>query len=180
MTNTYGGLTGTLLSNRYPLGQSGTSFDVYLRSDLDALEKESYKLIWYLGIQDLSAKEQQTVQSLTAQTGCSIITDHLGSSVYKKGQLISRFPDRVRWTPEQLREIFKNAGVHIFSAANDVVYAGNGWLMVHSGEAGNREIVLPSEWTLRNVKDSTAAPFRRKRLLIEARKGETFLYKADQ
>lgn len=178
--DTYGGVTGSLLGNRYALGQAGTSFDVYLRSDLDALKKESYKLIWYLGIEDLSAEEQQTVQSLMAGAGYSVTTGQRGSAVYKKDQLISRLPDRIRWTPEQLREIFQHAGVHIFSAANDVVYAGHGWLMVHSGEAGNREIILPSEWTLRNVKDSTAAPFTGKRLLIESRKGETFLYKADR
>lgn len=178
--DTYGGITGTLLSNRYPLGQAGTSFDVYLRSDLDALKKERYKLIWYLGIRDLSADEQQTVQSLMEQPGYSVVTDHLGSSLYKNTQLINRLNDRVRWTPEQLREIFQNAGVHIFSAANDVVYAGQGWLMVHLAEAGTREIALPSEWTLRNVKDSTATPFTGKRLLIDGKKGETFLYKTDR
>ncbi|ODS83450.1 MAG: hypothetical protein ABS46_06265 [Cytophagaceae bacterium SCN 52-12] len=178
--DTYGGITGRLAGNRVPLGQAGTSFDMYLRSDLDSLKKERYKLIWYLDIQDLSAEEQQTVKSLMARTGYSVITDHLGSSVYKKEQPVSRLAGRVRWTPEQLREIFQKADVHIFSAADDVVYAGQGWLMVHLAEAGRREIVLPSEWTLMNVKDSTAVPFTGKRLLIEGRKGETFLYKADR
>ncbi len=177
--DTFGSITGKLLRNRYALGQAGTSFDVYLREDLEALEKEAYKVVWYIGIQDVSAAEERIIRRLNARSGRAVVTNHLGSSVYKSDKLINSFADRVVWTPEQLREVFESAGVHIFSAANDVVYAGHGWLTVHLGAAGRREITLPSKWTLKNVKEGTEASFTGNRLLVEGQTGETFLYKTD-
>ncbi len=46
-----------------------------------------------------------------------------------------------------LRGIARQAGVHIYSDGDDVVYAGRGLLAVHTSYAGPRTLKLPSRWT---------------------------------
>src|SRR5690606_39253526 len=97
------------------------------------------------------------------------------SVLYETTQMKQRFPDRIRWTPEQLRTVYNLAKVHIFSEQDDVIYAGRGWLAVHLATDGRREITLPSEWKLIQVKDGKSVTTRK--LLLEGRSAETFLFR---
>ncbi|AWV98474.1 hypothetical protein [Arcticibacterium luteifluviistationis] len=177
--DSYGRITGKLFKNRYALGQVGTSFDIYLREDLAALEKEAYKVIWYIGIEEITGEEEQIILRLNAKSNRVIVTSEEGSLVYNRKKLINSNKGRVVWTPEQIREVLRSAGVHIFSTSNDVIYAGKGWLMVHLSEAGRREILLPSEWSLTNVKENGSTAYNSDRLMLEGEYGETFLFKTD-
>lgn len=175
--DTYGRITGSILANRYPLGQAGTSFDIYLREDLPTLLEKNYKVVWLLGIFDLTQGEKNTFERLKNQTPYTLVTQQDGTQLYSFAQPLQHHPDRVRWSSAQLREIYKMAKVHVFSDQDDIVYAGNGWLSIHLSKSGSRVIELPSHWTLRNVKTKNIEPFTTNRLNIEGAKGETFLYK---
>ncbi len=171
-----GSITGKILSNRYALGISGTSFDIVLRSDLDSLKTKNYKLIWYLGLHELSKNETQTIHELNAKTNISIQTDPLGSTVYKNSDMTAALKNRVVWSSEQLREAFGQANVHIFSDQDDVVYAGRNWLSIHSKVAGKRVIQLPGNWQLHDIKTDEAIPAS-KTLTMEMQEGETLLFR---
>lgn len=172
-----GRITGALLGNRYALGNSGTSFDVFLRSDLDSLAGKGYKAVWYLGLHELSAHEKSVIRSLQSKTETSLITDPGGTSVYQRGLLEHKFAGKANWSADELRQVFSKAGVHIFSDLNDVVYAGNGWLTIHCKKAGKRMVRLPTGWRISEVRTGNDYPVTEGAVTLNARKGETFLFR---
>lgn len=175
----FGAGTGRLLANRYALGNMGTPFDVFLLSDVDKLKGKGYKVIWYLGLHDISEQQTAAIRGLKKETACTIETDIEGSVVTQKGVKNEAFDGRVDWTPAQLREVCARAGVHIFSAADDVVYAGNGWLSVHFGQSGKREILLPDKWLLVDIKEE-ADPLIANRIELDGQAGETILFRVEK
>ncbi|MGV3559302.1 hypothetical protein [Larkinella arboricola] len=174
---TLGRITGALLSNRYALGNSGTGFDVYLRSDLDSLTKRNYKVVWYLGLHELTASEKRIINTLQSKTPTSLVTDPDGTSVYQRRQLENRLLGKVSWSAEELRRLFSKAGAHIFSDQNDVVYAGNGWLTIHCKEEGKRTVRIPTDWRLSDVRQEKDYPVDHGTVTLNAKKGETFLFR---
>ena len=44
--------------------------------------------------------------------------------------------------PDAFREIFKQAGAHIYGEVNDVFHQGSGLLMIHTKAGGPKNIVL--------------------------------------
>lgn len=175
----YGGITVKLLTNRYALGNSGTPFDVFLKSDLPLLKGNAYKVVWYLGLGDLSEEERKHVEEIKRNTPISVETDENGSAVYQKARKFGEQKGRVQWTPEELREIYTRAGVHVFSRSNDVVYAGNGWFAVHFSSAGKKEIQLPGKWLLIDVKEDSE-PHIASRMELEVEGGETIVFRVEE
>lgn len=174
---TFGKVTGSLLANRYALGNSGTSFDVFLRSDLDSLANKRYKVIWYLGLHELTAAEKKRIQSLQLKTSASLLTDPKGTTVYRGNRLEHHYDGRVGWSSEELRTVLKTAKVHLFSSHNDVVYAGNGWLTVHCKEGGKRNITVPSDWKIHDVRNEREYAVNDGSFVLNAKEGDTFLFK---
>jgi hypothetical protein len=59
------------------------------------------------------------------------------------------FPDHTAWyvavpgrTVEPLRHILRSSGAHVYSLQGDVVYAGDGLVVVHGKDGGSRTVVL--------------------------------------
>ena len=46
---------------------------------------------------------------------------------------------------EEQVEFLKTAGVHLYATGGDVVYAGNGYVALHSETGGEKRIFLPAE-----------------------------------
>jgi hypothetical protein len=69
-----------------------------------------------------------------------------------------------------LRGIFKTAGAHIWSNANDALHAGNGIVWIHTQEGGSRTIVLRNGKKL----NLTLAPIST--VLIDSKSGEILLH----
>ncbi len=134
----YGKLAGEILANRSALGKTGAPYDLYLISDWDRLPKSQYRLIWLLGVPELSAQERISFSERDAMV---IWTNTTTTRVLapEPGPVM----ERVRFTPETLRQWIKQAGVHSYLYSEDVLYAGNGWLSVHTIAGGEREIRLP-------------------------------------
>jgi beta-galactosidase len=171
-----GRITRSLLANRYSLGNSGTSFDVFLRSDLDSLLTRGYKVIWYLGLHEQTQYEKRIVSSLQLKTNISLVTDPGGTAVYQGNHLEQRYDKKTNWSPADLRKVFSTAGVHIFSEKDDVVYAGNGWLVVHCKEAGKRNVHVPPAWKMYEVRYGKEYTANNGYITLDAKEGDTFLF----
>ncbi len=174
---TMGQITNTVLSNRYSLGNSGTGFDIFLRSDLSHLETKNYKVVWYLGLESLSDQERSVMARLQGQTPVSLTTDHTGSFLFKKNRLSDEYPGKIRWEHDELRKVFSSGNVHLFTSGNEVVYAGNNWLMIHTTEAGEKIIDLPEQWKPESIIADSKFRIGQNKLFLNAKAGETFLFR---
>ena len=174
---TLGQVTNKILSNRYALGNVGTSFDVYLKSDLQKMNQTSYKVIWYLGLENVLSSEKSIIQKLKNNTAVSIETNHSGSQVFMNGNVVSDYPGKLQWNTDDLREVFRLGKVHLFSENNDVIYAGHNWLMIHSNSDGENTIKLPDNWKVKSVISSSNFKLKNTNLVLQSKKGETFLFR---
>jgi beta-galactosidase len=139
----FGRLTEQILSNRYPLARTGAPYNLYLRQDLGALDLQRYRLLWLLGVPDLRTTESQRLAA-ARQAGLSILwTDTQGTQVHGPNNAKQTMPGKFRWTSAELRTLWRRAGVHLYSDADDVLYAGRGWLCLHSATGGKRQIRPP-------------------------------------
>lgn len=172
-----GQLTATLLNNRYAMGNTGTPFDVYLRSDLQALSQQPYKVIWYLGLHALSEEEQALIKQQQTITPISLVTNEIGTTILHQHVPVNRYESKLSWTADELRPLFARAGVHLFNTQGDVIYAGNGWLTLHSVATGKRKITLPKSWKLTDVKTGKTYKANDTTITVDATKGETFLFR---
>jgi len=76
----------------------------------------------------------------------------------RPGFVVKSFPD---WTSiwlgvtsipaDLLRNIFKYAGVHVYSDTNEALYVNKSWLSIHTREAGERVIKLPERMDVYDV-----------------------------
>jgi beta-galactosidase len=139
----HGGLSRDIVSNCYSLGKTGASYNLFLRSDLDAISTEQYKVIWLMGVLELSEAEKHKIKKWQ-QPGITILwTNGSSTSVYDKNKTEKSFPKKIKWKDSELRKIWKNAGVHIYNDSNDVTYVGNNWLCIHTVKGGERTINFP-------------------------------------
>ena len=139
----YGKLTAKILDNRYSLGKTGAPYDLYLRTDLDAISTTRYRLIWLMGILNLKEEEIRKIEEWRQQGIMVVWTDGNGTRIYKHSDEVSYFHDKFRWSNLQLRELWKAAGVHIYIGSDDVFYIGRKWLCIHTATGGNRIVKFP-------------------------------------
>lgn len=90
-------------------------------------------------------------------------------------RLASPAPDRTHFfttpleTPTDWREVFRKAGVHLYTDTDDVIHAGGGLLLVHTKSGGDRSIALRSG---RRIEIKLPAKHS---LLLDATTGEPLL-----
>jgi beta-galactosidase len=95
-----------------------------------------------MGFLTLSAEEIQKVKGWQ-QRGITIMwTDAGGTHFFKRNQ-DSYMKGRIFWTDSQLRDIWENAGVHVYMNTGDVFYIGRNWLCIHTVVGGKKTIHFP-------------------------------------
>ena len=142
----YGGLSENILSNRYPLAKTGTSYDLFLRTDLDAIPTNQYKMVWFMGLLHLNADEKLKIEKWQKQGVTVIWTDANGTKIYTKNDDEPVFFDgKLKWSATELRELWQKSGVHIYNDTDDVFYIGNNWLGIHTINGGERTLHFPFE-----------------------------------
>jgi beta-galactosidase len=138
----YGQLTEQILSNRYPLAKTGTSYDLFLRTDLELVAAQQYKVIWLMGFPKLSETEKVNIQNWQNNGITVMWTDNGGTHILKNHK-DNYLKNEISLSDSQLRKIFESAGVHIYSDSGDIFYIGRNWLCIHTVSGGKKTINLP-------------------------------------
>ena len=141
----YGSLTENILSNRYPLAKTGTSYDLYLRSDVDAISTDQYKVVWLMGLLQLNAAEEARIEEWQKQGITVIWTNAKGTKIYRNNEEPVFLDGKLKWSAAQLRELWRKSEVHIYNDTDDVFYIGNNWLGIHTINGGERTLRFPFE-----------------------------------
>jgi beta-galactosidase len=149
----YGGLTSKITSNRYSLAKTGAPYDLYLRADLDSLPVSSYKIVWLMGIPDITDHERQYLDEMIKRGMVIMLTDTVGTEI-KSLSLEKKYPGKYSWTAAELGEIWQDCHVHRYIKTEDVLYAGRGWIGIHSADGGEKEIKLKFKAHIINVINS--------------------------
>lgn len=70
----------------------------------------------------------------------------------KKGiPYLAATPEHTELTTDEIRTFIKNSGVHIYAEKDDVVYAGNGYLGIHSAIGGDKSLTLPFKCRIKPI-----------------------------
>lgn len=79
--------------------------------------------------------------------------------------------------PNLLRNILENAGVHIYSKGNDLIYANDTYVACSAYEAGNRLVMLPQKATVKDALTGDVVAENTDRITFEAQQYETRIFK---
>ena len=79
----------------------------------------------------------------------------------------------------QLRDLFKNAGVHVYSDSGDVFYVGRNWLCIHSTIGGMKKINLPFFAQITNPIDNKLLQNNTKIVEVDMESKSTLLLRID-
>ncbi len=118
---------------RNSLGNSGIPYENYLLSDFEKHYKD-YKAI-ILPITVTSNEVENAVELCKAANIPYILTTF----------------DKWYYSPKEVREFAKNAGIWAFCESDDVIYFGNGILGIHAASKGEKIIKLPKEYKIKNL-----------------------------
>ncbi|MCM4151028.1 hypothetical protein DHD05_05430 [Arenibacter sp. N53] len=140
---TYGQLTENILSNRYPLAKTGTSYDLFLRTDLKSMPTAQYKVVWLMGVLELNSIEEASIKKWTEQGITVLWTNGKGTIIFDPngGELF--LDGKLKWSASELGATWDKAGVHRYIDTEDVFYIGRNWMGIHTIEGGERTINFP-------------------------------------
>lgn len=145
----HGSKTEEILNNRYPLAKTGAPYDLFLRTDIENIDFNQYRVIWLMGFLELDEKELDLIQILVKQGITILWTD--GSGTHLLNSKTSSYIEEMKFLSDSLlRNILKNAGVHIYIDSGDVFYIGRNWLCIHSVFGGKKRISLPFSANITN------------------------------
>ena len=138
-----GSLTENILSNRYSLGKTGTSYNLFLRTDINSVTIKQYKVVWLMGLVELTKKEKIKVEKWIRRGITVLWTNTDGTYTFNSKEKKQFIEGKFNWESSELREIYKKAGVHLYINTDDVFYIGRNWLCIHTVIGGNRTIKFP-------------------------------------
>jgi beta-galactosidase len=140
---TYGHLTEKILSNRYPLSKTGSSYDLFLRSDLNDMTIPQYRVIWLMGMLALETDEVKKINELIKNDITVLWTNGKGTKVFHPSGEQLFMEDKFKWSAIELGELWSKAGVHRYIDTDDVFYIGRNWMGIHSIAGGKRIVDFP-------------------------------------
>ena len=131
--------------------RAGAPFDWYLAEDLDAVVKGKAKVVAFLDCQYLSDEQYALALKLKAQ-GRTLVFFHAPAYANQTAlswERVKRLTGGETYetlkmkSADELRAIYKAAGVHVYTDSDVVLSVNSAWLMLHTREAGDYEIALP-------------------------------------
>ncbi|PXX25730.1 beta-galactosidase [Arenibacter sp. ARW7G5Y1] len=140
---TYGHLTENILSNRYPLAKTGTSYDLFLRTDLKSMPTTQYKVVWLMGFLELTSKEESRIKKWNKRGITVLWTNGKGTKIFDPNEGELYMDGKFKWSASELGERWGKAGVHRYIDTEDVFYIGRNWMGIHTIEGGERTINFP-------------------------------------
>ena len=149
---------------RWQMGEfyrAGAPFDWYLADDLDAVVKGDAKVVAFLDCEYLSDEQYALALKLKEQ-GRKLVFFH--APAYASPSALSW--ERVKrltggetyetpryWMADELRALYKSAGVHVYTDDDVVFSANSAWIMLHTRHEGDYKIALPRK--VRKIKEVT-------------------------
>lgn len=170
----YGGFSREIIQNRYDLGQTTAPYDLYLRTDIDQIDTGQYKVIWLMGVMDISAEEEKWIGD---QKSSMVMHIHkLGTSIYSHSKE-EDFENKYEWSAEELAQLWSKAGVSLFGQTGDVIYVGRGYGCIHSAEGGWRKLAFPKDVILTDLMDQKVYKTKENSVSIFMEAGQTKLFR---
>ena len=94
-----------------------------------------------MGIPDITDHERQYMEDLKEKGVVFMLTDTVGTEI-KGLSLDKNYPGKFLWTAGELGELWQCFHIHQYINTNDVLYAGRGWVGIHTVNGGEKEIKL--------------------------------------
>ena len=111
---------------RTAMGNTGVPYDSCMTEDADAILHRYKAAVFPMPIPSEAGKHAMT---LCDQMGIPYLTASAGHPAL---------------SVEELKDFYQKSGVHIYTDENDVVYAGGGYLALHSAVSGKKRLFLPT------------------------------------
>ena len=133
--------------------RAGAPFDWYLAEDLEAVEKGRAKVVCFLDCQYLS-DEQYALAIRLKESGRRLVFFHAPGYASQDGLSWDRvkrltggetFEELRFWDHNELREIYRGAGVHIYTDSDVILSANRSWLMLHTRSEADYRVSLPAK-----------------------------------
>jgi len=159
-----------LYKQRYGLYRMGTPFDLFSFGDLATLDLSRYKLVFLPNLFVTDAKRRALLRDKVCTGGKTVLwgyspgiiadgkydprqVEALTGIPWEAGELASREMDGWRsiYSPrpnvpaDVLRNLAREAGVHIYCEAEEPLYANDRLIALHTITGGPRTIVLPKK-----------------------------------
>ena len=88
--------------------------------------------------------------------------------------------EKTHYTPEELRSLLIDAGVHCYNTDREIIYAGGGFVGIHSVCDGEKTIELPEVFNVRMVLGESYYETDGKTIKIKMKKYETALFELER
>lgn len=177
--NEGGKRTDEIIRNRYALGKTGIPYDLYLRTDLEKIDHSQYKVVWLMGLRELNEVEVAKQRTLLDEGSAVMYTDGDNTSFYRPYRVDNQFEqyEVVRWSAENLAQLWEEVGVHRYISTEDVLYAGRGWLSIHAATEGKKVVKLPFYADLIDPITKKIVASNVNHLEVEMKLGSVLLYR---
>jgi beta-galactosidase len=97
-----------------------------------------------LGFLKLKPQEEALIASATARAAWVLWTDGYSTKVYSPGNGTTVPEAHLQWGARALNDLLQKANIHRYlQSGGDVLYAGRGWIAVHSAKGGDQLLQLP-------------------------------------
>ena len=87
--------------------------------------------------------------------------------------------EKTHYPPEELRELLVGAGVHCYNPDREIIYAGGGFIGIHSVCDGEKILELPRRFNIRMVLGENTYETDGKTIKIKMKKYETALFELE-
>ena len=125
---------GGIPATRTAIGNSGAPYSIFMVEDAEIALRNCKAAVFPFPIPSESGKR---AMEMCRERGIPYIT---------------ATPDRCFFTKEELKAFFISSGVHVYDTEGcDVLYAGNGFVGLHSRFGGRKKLTLPKEFTVVSV-----------------------------
>lgn len=149
----------SLLLTHLEMGEIGAPYDIHMVEDAaDVLPK--YKAAIFAS--PVPSETGKRAIELCRERNIPCIVATLEHPVFKA---------------DEIRAFIRESGVHIYSESRDVIYAGNGYLGIHTATAGTKVITLPCECDISAIFGSELQESSVSRITLELDQYETALFR---
>lgn len=176
----FGRQTAKIIQNKYALGSSGAPYDLYLRTDMDLVRDHNYKVVWLLGIPQLSKKELNIIQEWTSNSIDVIHTNLYTTFKHEQDNSTKVDLKQIVFSASEIAQLWREADVHLYTEPGIVLYAGNNWVTIHSATGGMKTIHWPGNYEVVDVINGTPLPIVNYKSRLRIDPGETFLFEINR